>query len=172
MTVLRTLTAVGLAATLLVGCNTDGSRTKGLVGTWTWKPRLILPSDAIRDETPDEEWFRFEADGHYLHVQKIPAYDVASPSVHVPEKFREWKGTWSIEGGQLEMTTDQSSWWAAVHDPKGWRTEEAYQRGDGYAYRLQETPKSESKLEPVATGDFARTLRRTTSPMPARPIVK
>ncbi len=156
-----------------VGCRGDATLTKEIVGTWSWKPREMLPSDQIRDRgfaTPTLEAAQFTAEGRYVFVQQIPGYDtsVAGTPVAVPEEWREWKGSWSIEDGELAMVPgSKEDRWLAKRRPDGWVTESNpvdWER----SFKVVALDGQALQLETLAIGDFDRNLRRVPA-MPARP---
>jgi hypothetical protein len=170
-----------LLATLFVlmsACNRDEALAKRVTGTWTWNPRGVLPPHKIQNTawpTPSLESYRFNADGTYVHVQRIPGWDDMSngKTIHFPEEWHEWKGTWIVSAGKLEMTTGpESDFWVAKLRADGWVVEgDTSKVGDGLTYKIDDVTKKHLKLIAVAIGDNDRDLHTATR-MPDRPPAK
>lgn len=144
--------------------------SKELVGVWSWNPREELPPDQINEQgTPDLEAIQLTADGHYHHVQRIPAW-VSPNAVKVPEQWWEWKGSWSVSKGELELTTGTGEeCWMARHRESGWVVDRNAVRDDR-AFKIVELAGHKLQLATKAIGDFDRTYRRA-SKLPERPVV-
>ncbi|MBI3201232.1 MAG: hypothetical protein HYZ29_06775 [Myxococcales bacterium] len=170
---------VGLAlfvSMFVVGCRGDASMSKEIAGVWSWKPSSELPPNEVKQRgfpTPTLESVKLETDGRYVLVQQIPGYDtdVGGTRVAVPEEWHEWKGTWAIANGKLEMNAGagEDRWlakrreggWVAEGDPVAWER----------AFEIVELKRSELRLRAIAIGDFNRTFHRADA-MPERPTLK
>jgi hypothetical protein len=145
-------------------------------GVWTWNPREKLPPDKIKNEgfpTPDLEAVQFNSDGQYVHVQRAPGYEtiVAGMPFHVGDEWSEWKGTWSVEKGELSMVSGpKEGRWGARREPQGW-VSRPIDSDDDRAFKVAELTRAKLRLETRAIGDIDRSLQRTTE-MPERPMLK
>lgn len=150
--------------------------SKGIIGAWSWKPRDELPANEVKEKgfpTPTLEAVQFTADGQYKLVRQVPSYDtdVAGTPVEVPEEWHEWKGTWDITKGRLEMHPGSAEdGWLAKRRKNGWVTESQPVRWER-AFEIVELKSHELRLRTLASGDFNRTFHRVGA-IPERPEVK
>ncbi len=173
----KTWPALALAM-FATGCHGDASMSKEIVGTWSWRPHDELPKEQVVEKgfpTPSLEAVKFTSDGRYVFVQRIPGYDsgvvAAAGPVMVPEKWYEWKGTWDITKGKLEMGTSDESW-GALRREKGWATAGGPDGPTEWSrsFQVVELKSSELQLKAIAIADFDRTFHRAQA-MPERPEV-